>query len=311
MSKTNSARWGGWLGKNAGTPAGQAWLAVMAADYDALTKILSAHGTKATETTQGRIGHPVSALTTAARRGDSLAVRMVIEAGADLDLKASGNMEASPLSWGTEADSYSCVRLLLDAGASPTPPREDLANTAVLYHDYVRNPRADVLELLLSGGVPATSKALYQALCKTAENAVEALLAAGADPNGAERSSGEPPPLGQTVKMAEEQGKRLMKRLLAAGADIHAECGARRQYQRPYLVAAVENGATWAVRTLLEHGADRSAACAFIENHGLRIEEQNRRWPISDAVIELTLNRRRDSRGHSNGSSHEKRGTAE
>ena len=101
-----------WLGTDADTPAGLAWDAVQRADYEELERIIREHATTCTGTAQGRLGHPVTALTAAARRADSKAVGMLLDAGAEPNVRASGNMIASPMQWAIEADSLGCVRLL-------------------------------------------------------------------------------------------------------------------------------------------------------------------------------------------------------
>ena len=88
-----------WLGTDADTPSGRAWGAVILADYSNLAETLERHGEQATGTVQGPLGHPVNALTAGATRGDTRAVTMLLDAGADPGEKASGHMVATPMAW--------------------------------------------------------------------------------------------------------------------------------------------------------------------------------------------------------------------
>ena len=78
-----------WLGEKATTPAGRAWDAVRDADYRALDKVIGQHGDAATLEVQWPIGHPVTALTAAAQRGDTQALRMLLESDADPNVRAA------------------------------------------------------------------------------------------------------------------------------------------------------------------------------------------------------------------------------
>lgn len=70
-----------WLGDDADTPAGNAWDAVLRADYARLEATLERYGEQPTLTAQGPIGHPVTALAAAARQGDTKALSMPLDAG--------------------------------------------------------------------------------------------------------------------------------------------------------------------------------------------------------------------------------------
>ena len=122
-----------WLGADADTPSGRAWGAVVLADYGDLTETLERHGVLATGTAQGPLGHPVNALTAGAQRGDTRAVTMLLDAGANPGRKASGHMVATPMAWAIEADSLGCVRLIataLEKRGTRQPKDEDWSDMA-------------------------------------------------------------------------------------------------------------------------------------------------------------------------------------
>ena len=99
-----------WLGTDAGTPAGVAWQAVCDGDIELLDRVLADHGSAALKTAQGPIGHPVTALAAAAKRGDSAAVERLLKAGADPNVAACGHMTQSPVAWAIKACSLTTIR---------------------------------------------------------------------------------------------------------------------------------------------------------------------------------------------------------
>ena len=156
-----------WLGDDADTPAGNAWDAVLRADYARLEATLERYGEQATLAVQGPIGVPVTALTAAARRGDTRALSMLLDAGADPGLKASGHTVATPMAWAIEADSHGCVTLLLGAlekRGIEQPDDEDWCDLAILSHDYIAHPGPDILRSLIEAGARPTQGALCRAI---------------------------------------------------------------------------------------------------------------------------------------------------
>ena len=151
-----------WLGTDAGTPAGVAWQAVYDGDIEQLDRVLADHGSAALKTAQGPIGHPVTALAAAAKRGDSAAVKRLLKAGADPNVAACGHMTQSPVAWAIRACSLTTTRLLLNAGAEPTDD-EDLQDIAVLALDPVVEPHNYLLAELLKTMVGSTD-AMHRAV---------------------------------------------------------------------------------------------------------------------------------------------------
>ena len=282
-----------WLERQAKKPGGQAWGAVLLADYDELGETLERYGKQATEAVHGALGHPVTALTAAAVRGDTRAVTMLLDAGADPNEKASGHQTASPTAWAIEADSLGCVRLLLaaqqhaggcvrlllaaqqHAGISQ-PEDEDWSDMAVVHHDYTMHPDPDILRALLANGARVTQRALCISISDGVQQAVELLLDHGCDANQRDEQARETP-LGWCVQALsgrasdnETSGPAMLTLLLGRGADPNAPCGPPGMYQRPVLVAAAEAGAAWAIQQLIDGGADPEQAREHVRLQGLR-----------------------------------------
>ena len=91
--------------------------------------------------------------------------------------------------------------------------------------------------------------------------AAELLLDHGADSNGRDERTGNTPlewcvsTLGGTADREDTTGPAMLSLLLARKADPKAPCGAPGMYQPPVLVAALEAGAAWAIRKLIDGGA--------------------------------------------------------
>ena len=267
-----------WLGEKATTPAGRAWDAVCDADYKALDKVIGQHGDAATLEVQGPIGHPVTALTAAAQRGDTQALTMLLENDADPNVRASGNMIASPMAWAIEAQSLGCVRMLLTSDRYPlvlSPPDEDWAELAVLRGDYIKEPRPAILKALLDAGIGASAEALGRAVDQGIHQVAKLLLDSGADANGPNARTGLLPmahtlSLPGRVEAADTIGPQMMRLLIDKGASVDALCGPPGMHRPMALVAAIERGQPWAVRCLLDAGADAEGARAHIRQYGVR-----------------------------------------
>ena len=117
----------------AATPGASAWAAVSAADYETLETLCRAHGRAATRPWDGRLaGHPVTALGAACRAGDTRAVRLLLDAGADPGQGGDEAAPCSPMASAIKAGSLGCVRMLLDrAPRVRAPEDEDWADLAV------------------------------------------------------------------------------------------------------------------------------------------------------------------------------------
>ena len=268
-----------WLGTDADTPSGRAWGAVVLADYSELAETLERHGEQATGTAQGPLGNPVSALTAGAERGDTRAVTMLLDAGADPGKKASGHMVATPMAWAIEADSLGCVRLVataLEKRGIGQPEDEDWSDMAIVHHDYIGHPDPDILRTLLELGARTTQDALCRSVSHGLHQAVELLLDHGVDPNERDEQTGETPlgwcvsTLGGTAGRMDTTGPAMLSLLLDCSADPTSVCGKPGMHQPPVLVAAVEAGAAWAIRQLIEAGADLKQAREHVRRHGLQ-----------------------------------------
>ncbi|HET9358407.1 MAG TPA: ankyrin repeat domain-containing protein, partial [Vicinamibacterales bacterium] len=157
-------------------------------------------------------------LVEAARRGDTSAVRALLQAKADSNVAEPDGTTA--LHWAVRAGSLPTADLLLRAGA-----RVAAANR------YGITP-------------------LYLAAMNGDAAMVSRLLEAGADPNAALAD-------GETVLMtaARTGDVATLKALIARGADVRAR--ERRKGQDALMWAAADNNAD-AVRVLVEAGADRN-----------------------------------------------------
>lgn len=201
-----------------------------------------------------RGGVGVSALARAARTGDAERVRLLLEAGADPAPEGAVPPYEVPFYQAVESGSVDTVRLLISAGATPSGPiakhddpvvasavsAEVLAELLAAGADpdascgygktvveaIARGARATVgeriamLRLLVEAGVDldsAGNSALYGAAMAADPSAVEALLAAGADPRT------EPTPMGAVcficVDTRNEQVERVIEILVDAGID--------------------------------------------------------------------------------------------
>lgn len=276
---TAAASYAEWLGTDAEMPAGQAWRAVKEADHERLGSVLDAHREAACGSAQGPIGHPVRALSAAAKMGDTLAMRMLLDAGADPTVASDGNMPQTPLYWAVEADSLGSVRLLVAAGADVNPEGEALARHAVWSADPVLQPHHKVLEYLLGAGTEPGADAVVVALDRGSPQWAGQLLAAGADPNARDTRTAGVQPLDVVLRRnanavgpadPDSLAMRSLNVLIEAGVDVNAEIGPENMHCRPPLLAAIEAGAAWAVRPLLEKGADPVRVMDLIGRHGVR-----------------------------------------
>lgn len=261
-----------------------AWDAMLRADYECLKKTLERYGEQALSTAQGPIGHPVTAVTAAARRGDTKALSMLLDAGADPYTKASGHMVATPMAWAIEADSDGCVTLLLEAlkkRGIEQPEDEDWCDLAILSHDCISHPGPDILQSLLEAGARPTQGALCRAITQGIHQAAELLLEHGANPDGTDERTGTIPlgwcvsTLGGKAADPDTTGPRMLDLLLGRGADPKAACGQPGGYRPSVLVAALDAGSAWAVGRLIAVGADPDEAREHVRRHGVRMHRGN------------------------------------
>ena len=271
-----------WLGDNRNTPAGRAWDAIHASNYAALGAVIDAEGEAALEPVAGPIGHPVTVVTAAARRGDTKALSMVLDAGADPHHRASGHLIGSPMAWAIEAGSLGCIELLTQSGRwneqrAPTgaDDQEDWADLAVIHHDHIAHPGTETLAAVLATGAPPSARSLARATENGIHQDVEVLLEAKADPNATDPRTGTTPlamcfDLVGDASRADTSGPRMIRILLGAGADPNAWSGREGGHRPRALVAAMEAGADWAVAPLRDAGADVDEARTWMRRYGLR-----------------------------------------
>ena len=271
------------------TAAHKAWTAVVNGRLQDLKEIVERHGEAAFAVVEGPGGNPISTITAAAWNGDSAAVGLLLKAGAPTDHKASGDPVQSPLAWSIVSQSVTTVRMLLDAGACPLGA-EDPCDLAVLYGDPVRDPRNEILDLVLAHikTTTETDEALHRAAERGAAEWAERLTAHGADPNHVSTRTysralkavlkhHHVPATGDHARKhgwrehdANAPAVKLLRTMIEAGADLSKPLDVNRTYPDTPLLAAVEYGAAWAVPILIRAGADPEPARKEIREHGLR-----------------------------------------
>ena len=258
------------------TPSALAYLAVCDNDYDRLRELTSRHQASCTQLVGFTLGHALSPLTEAARSGDTLAVNLLLEAGADVDQRAHGNLPQTPTHWAIEAGSLGCVRMLL--AHRPTPADdEDWAATAIRHSRREQTEKipecTTILRAVLKAGAPATPAALQAAVKDGRYVAALDLIRHGADPMATHQGY----PIACDVFAlvgytddSETLGPRMLRVLLDNGLDPDVPCGPQGMYRPPALAYAIERGAAWALRPLIDEGADVHAVKRLIAKNGLR-----------------------------------------
>jgi ankyrin repeat protein len=194
-------------------------------------------------------GDPEDPLLQAAKAGDAIRVRSLLQRGADLKTAAPDGSTA--LHWAVEADYPEVASLLIHNGANVSAANRYGVTPLSL---ACTNGNAAMIELLLKAGAdPNTTLAEGETALMTAARtgkpeAVEALLAHGADVQRKETWRG------QTALMwaAAEGHEAVVRRLMVAGADPRT----RSQAGFSALMFAVREGRLQVVRALLEAGSD-------------------------------------------------------
>lgn len=155
----------------------------------------------------------------AAQHGHDDIVRLLLEAGADVDAGGDEQDRDTPLLLALKA---STIRILLDAGAV-LPERFVDFYCAKDQFSLTDNTKAFNPSLLLEAGIPANQQdgfgeTLLHAAVQDGQNAsdIEALLAAGADVNARDNSNNTP------FHVVYLCGDEVVQMLLQAGADTEA-----------------------------------------------------------------------------------------
>ena len=201
------------------------------------------------------------ALYTAIEKGDHEMVRLLVEAGADVNA-AEGFGGNTPLHEAVEQGDVEMVKILVAAGAdvnaegfmsrTPLTLAAEEGATEIMQILLGSGPSADTSadgEDKEAASTPSIgSEALYTAVEKGDHEMVRLLVEAGADVNAAEGFGGNTP-----LHEAVEQGDvEMVKILVAAGADVNAEGF----MSRTPLTLAAEEGATEIMQILLGSGPD-------------------------------------------------------
>ena len=135
-----------------------------------------------------------AALAEAAARGDTARIRRLVAGGADPN--ARGRSGVTLAQWALLNRSALGLRGLLDNGADPAPP--DSSGETVLHYAALANDPAYLEVLLAHGADPDTphgvtgATPLVPALMGNRDTQFHRLLAAGADPNRADRMGNTP-----------------------------------------------------------------------------------------------------------------------
>ena len=156
-----------------------------------------------------------------------------------------------------------------------TPPDEDWAELAVLRSDHIKEPQPAILKTLLDAGIGASAEALSRAIDQGIHQVAELLLNSGADANKPNTRTGLLPmahtlSLPGRVRATNTIGPQMMRLLIDKGASVDARCGPPGMHHPIALVAAIERGQLWAVRCLLDAGADAEGARTHIRQYGVR-----------------------------------------
>ena len=83
--------------------------------------------------------------------------------------------------------------------------------------------------------------------------------------------------LGGDAADTQTTGSKMLELLLGRGADPNAACGLPGGYRPSVLVTALDAGSAWAVRRLIEGGADPDEAREHVCRHGVRMHRGNPR----------------------------------
>ena len=203
----------------------------------------------------------VVALAEAVADGDAARVQTL---AAGLDLSTRGDKNVTLLQWAVLNQSLAGMKALLDAGADPTQAGMD--NDTVVHMAAMANDAAYLSELLARGVNPNVRNAetgsgpLRAALMGERDEQFRALLAAGADPDLADRMGNTPLHVAGQIN----EPQRALD-LLNAGADPIAHNAQGVTFQR-YLFM------TRAALLNAETRSSREAVEAWLKAHHISLE---------------------------------------
>ena len=191
-----------------------------------------------------------ASLVDAAKQGDRVAVRSMLDRGAGVNVNAPASDGSTALFWAVSRNDAEMVDLLLKAGANVNVAN-DYGATAL----YVASTNADeaiVAKLLDAKANPNAALSsgetpLMQAARRGKVEVVRTLLARGANPNAKESNGG------QTALMwaISERHSAVTDELVKRGADVHA----RSNGGSTALMFAAQQGDAESARILLAAGA--------------------------------------------------------
>ena len=232
-------------------------------------------------------------LVDAVRRGDTDAVRTLLDGGSDVDSATPDG--ATALLWAVHTDQPELVGLLLEAGADVEMTNRYGVGPASL---AAENGNAAILERLLGAGVYANQtlpggETLLMTAARTGEpETVRTLLAHGADPNIREMTRG------QTALMwaAANDNPTAIHLLAEQGADVNAKIdytsGSTDRtfaYAPPNgftpLMFAVRAGHIDATRVLLDAGADVDGTVSDGQS-ALVVAAANANWELAAYLLD-------------------------
>jgi predicted LPLAT superfamily acyltransferase len=194
----------------------------------------------------------IPALWQAAAKGDTEAVKLLLEEGADVNMKRTSN-GTTALSMASQNGHTEVVRLLLEKGADVNVKTTE--NSTALFIAAEKG-QIDIVKLLLGKGADVNTKhttgatALLQASAQGHAEIVRLLLKKGADVNVKITNTGS-----TALLLAAEYGHtEVVKLLLAAKADVNAKASWQGKDYTPLSIAK-EKGNTQIIELLEKAGA--------------------------------------------------------